>query len=568
MKLLRNSAALLLAAIAPAAAAFEIGKSDNPDRRVTVHGSVQADILFPEEDATIGTEHYKEKVLTNAYANAGLFSKYVDAGLRVEYLQHPLPGYDPDFKGWGIGNFYVNGKYKGFQLTGGDFYEQFGAGLILRTYEDRALGIDNAIRGGRLKVDALKGVRLTVLGGVQRRYWNWDTKSRVYGADIEWDMQRHIHALARHGIVWTLGASWAMKQERYAAEDHINTFHPETDEPVYLNLPERVNAFDVRTHFYKGNFDLLVEAAFKEPDPSTDNNYTFRHGNAVLLSATYSKSGLSAQIQAKRSEDMAFRSQRSVSGISAFINNLPPFAYQHTYSLAAMYPYATQAAPGEWALQGNFAYSFKRRTPLGGRYGTKLRLNMSYIRGINREGSWMTGDKALWGTDGLKTKFFGWGSLYYQDINLQLDKKFSKVFTLNAMYMFQRYNKTVIEGEGGMINAHIAVAEGKFRCSDKVTLRTEVQYLATKQDKGDWLYGLAEVSVLPYVMVGVSDQWNVGGKDGDKTHYYMFNITGNYRNNRLMLGYGRTRAGINCSGGVCRYVPATRGFQIVYNYNF
>ena len=35
-----------------------------------------------------------------------------------------------------------------------------------------------------------------------------------------------------------------------------------------------------------------------------------------------------------------------------------------------------------------------------------------------------------------------------------------------------------------------------------------------------------------------------------------------------MIGYGRTRAGFNCSGGVCRYVPATRGFQISYNYNF
>ena len=265
---------------------------------------------------------------------------------------------------------------------------------------------------------------------------------------------------------------------------------------------------------------------------------------------------------------MSFRSQRSMNGLSAFINNLPPFAYQHTYSLAAMYPYATQAAPGEWALQGNFAYTFKRRTALGGKYGTKLRLNMSYIRGLDREGIWQTGDKSLWGTDGLKTRFFGWGDLYYQDINFQVDKKVSKVFSFNAMYMYQRYNKTVIEGEGGMINAHIAVADAKFRLSSKVTLRTEVQYLATKQDKGDWVYALAEVSILPYLMVSISDQWNCGNPNGERTHYYMGNVTGSFKNHRLMIGYGRTRAGINCSGGVCRYVPATRGFQISYNYNF
>jgi hypothetical protein len=48
----------------------------------------------------------------------------------------------------------------------------------------------------------------------------------------------------------------------------------------------------------------------------------------------------------------------------------------------------------------------------------------------------------------------------------------------------------------------------------------------------------------------------------------MVAVTGNYRSNRLMLSYGRTRAGYNCSGGVCRYVPATRGLSISYNYNF
>ncbi|MDE6288297.1 MAG: hypothetical protein K2M00_05890, partial [Muribaculaceae bacterium] len=41
-----------------------------------------------------------------------------------------------------------------------------------------------------------------------------------------------------------------------------------------------------------------------------------------------------------------------------------------------------------------------------------------------------------------------------------------------------------------------------------------------------------------------------------------------YRSNRLSLSYGRTRAGFNCSGGVCRYVPATHGFQIGYAYTF
>lgn len=562
---LRTTIHALLAATLPlSAAAFDIGTPNNPDRQVSVNGSVQVEAIFPEEENGV---NYSEKLLGNVYANAGLFSKYVDAGLRVEYLDHPMPAFynEAGFKGWGIGNFYATGKYKGFQLTAGDIYEQFGSGLILRTYEDRALGIDNAIRGGRLSIDALKGFHFTLLGGVQRRYWDWSTTSRVYGANVEWQIQDNIKPLADHGVVWTLGASWVQKRERYSeSEDSIQVpqLYPDPrypDEPFCnLNLPQYVNAFDVRTHFFKGNVDVMAEFAWKQPDPTADNNYTFSRGTALLLSATYSRRGVSAQVQAKRSEDMSFRTRRTMTDITSFINYLPPFAYQHTYTLAAMYPYATQYAPGEWALQGNFAFNIKRKT--------KLRLNLSYIRGIKREGDWKKVDDSVYGQDAVKTKFFGTGPLYYQDFNLQLDQKLNRSASINAMYMFQRYNKTVIEGEGGMINAHIAVLEGKFKCSRKVTLRAEVQYLNTRQDKGDWTYGLVEVSVLPYLMFSVSDQWNCG--QGNNDHYYMFNVTGNYRNNRLMLGYGRTREGYNCSGGVCRFVPASRGFQLVYNYNF
>ncbi len=556
----KNSVALLAALLPLAASAIDFGSPKNPDRQVTAHGSIQVDGLVPEKE---GSTTYKEKLLGDAYANVGLFSKYVDAGLRVEYLEHPLPAFysSPGFKGWGIGNFYATGKYKGFQLTAGDIYEQFGTGMILRTYEDRALGIDNAIRGGRLKIDALRGFHFTALGGVQRRYWDWTTNSRVYAADLEWEMQEYIKPLQAHDITWTLGAAWVCKYERYKEHaDSIQTPLPIDGHYQFLNLPQRVNAFDVRTHFYKGNVDVLAEFALKHPDPSADNNYTFSRGTALLLSATYSKRGLSAQLQAKRSEDMSYRTRRTMTDITSFINYLPPFAYQHTYALAAMYPYATQYAPGEWAFQGNFAYSLKRRT--------KLRLNLSYIRGIKREGDWQKTDDSMYGKDAVKTSFFGTGPLYYQDFNLQADHKFNRAFSMNAMYMFQRYNKTAIEGEGGTINAHIAVLEAKGKCSDVVTLRGELQYLATKQDKGDWLYGMIEVSILPYLMVSASDQWNFGNPNGEKDHYYMFTVTGNYRNNRLMLGYGRTREGFNCSGGVCRFMPATRGFQLAYNFNF
>jgi hypothetical protein len=80
---------------------------------VTLHGSVQTNILFPEEDERIGTGSYSDDVLSNTYADLKMLSKYVDAGLRVEYMEQPMPGFENDFKGWGVPNIYVKGKFKG-----------------------------------------------------------------------------------------------------------------------------------------------------------------------------------------------------------------------------------------------------------------------------------------------------------------------------------------------------------------------------------------------------------------------------------------------------------------------
>lgn len=528
------------------------------DNGVALHGSVQADILFPEEDNAINTGSYDKDILFNTYADLNLISKYIDAGVRFEFMKWPMPGYENDFKGWGVPHIYAKGRFKGFELTVGDFYEQFGSGFILRTYQERSLGIDNSLRGGRLKVTALPGVRFTALGGVQRRYWDWDTDSKVYGGDAEIDFQHFIKQLNERGISWTVGASYVLKHE-----SDQDIFVPGTD--FRLNLPKSVSAFDLRSQWRKGNVSILGEFAWKGQDPSFDNDYTYGKGTAVMLSASYSRSGLSAIVQAKRSENMAFRSQRAMSGTSAFLNNMPAFAYLHTYALPALYPYATQAAPGEWAFQGSLAYQFKRGTALGGRYGTKVKINASYIRGLDHEapGELLPGVTA--GTDGSSTSFFGMGQAYYHDVNIQIDKKWSPAVSQTFMYMNQMYNKDVIEGHGGRIKTNAFVLDTKWRIDRRFTLRNELQYLHTQQDEGDWLYGLLELSVAPYLMVTVSDMWNVGVTD---THYYNFGVTGNYGANRLMLSYGRTRAGFNCSGGVCRYVPATRGFQISYAYTF
>jgi hypothetical protein len=536
------------------------------------HGSIQSDILFPQKDETIIPADqydalYDQFALTNTYVDLNVMSKYLDAGTRFEFLKYPLPGYESDFAGWGVPFFYATGKYKKIKLTVGDFYDQFGSGLIFRTYEDRSLGVDNSLRGGRVIVEPYKGIQLKVLGGKQRRYWEHND-SFVWGSDLELNLDQWINKLAASNTYLMLGGSFVSKHEK--TEDITDPTYQ-----YYLNLPEDVGAYDLRVRLQKGDYTFLAEYAGKVNDPSHDNKYIYKEGSALLLSGSYAKSGMSALLQAKRSDNMSFQSRRSEYLIfPSYINRLPAFTSQQTYALATLYPYATQP-DGEWAYQGSFSYNFKRNTALGGKYGTTVKLSASHIRNIEKEyvvdqydPKDATTAFILKGTEGYTSSFFKQGkNLYYQDINLSIDKKITKDFKLNLMYMNQYVDLEVVQDEAaiGVVKANIFVAEGKYQLNKKMTLRSELQYLTTKQHEGDWIAGVIELSLLPYFMFTVSDMYNVGETD---IHYYKGLVSYTYHSHFIQLGYGRTRAGRDCSGGVCRNVPASSGFTLSYNYNF
>ena len=630
----KTAAALILAmgaALNAQAQSFGMNQ-DNEWKKWRITGSVQSDVLVPQDDETIGTEHTDNWALTNSYVQLGAINKYIEAGARLEFTEYPLPGFERDFKGWGVPFYYVKGNYRGFELTGGTYYDQFGSGLILRTYEERSLGIDNSLRGGRLVVDALKGVRLKALAGQQRRYWDTNP-AWIYGADAEINVHDWCPRMMDHGTALTFGASWVTKDEDSEVLSQTNTsFIPLLDDngkpvtepvdpdkpdlgtrPVYtpiitsrdLNLPQRVGAFDVRANLRRGNWNFLGEYAQKGQDPSFDNGYVYRPGRALLLTGSYSKRGMSFLAQAKRSEDMSFRSRRSGTLTSSFINHLPAFTAQQTYALATIYPYATQNVPGEWAFQAEGSYTFKKKTPLGGKYGTTVKASFSHVRSgktdithdkvyydtmgmlydYNAAGAGaplvpdyyylLTNNKpALMGTNGaLPCNFWKMGDdKYYQEITVDLEKKLSKTFKLNLKYLNQHYNKTVVEGEGGMIKANIAIAEGKWNINRRMALRAEAQYLHTNQDQKDWYFGLVEFSLLPHFMFTLSDQYNAHVVDAtgqeNKVHYFQGLVTFTQKAHRLSVGYGKTRAGYNCSGGVCRYVPAQKGLTASYSYNF
>lgn len=518
--------------------------------KLRLSGSLQSDILLPEKDKTTGANTDDGHFLTNTYLDLKATSRYVEAGARLEYLKHPLPGFENDIKGRGLPHFYVKGRYKNAELTLGSFYEQFGSGFIFRTYEERSLGIDNSLQGARLSYRPWDGVAVKILTGRQRRYWKHND-SWLTGGDIEWNIDKWLKVLQKHETYAMIGFSYINKYEK---ENVVMT-----DPTHRLRLPRYVNAFDVRMRVQHRSLNVLAEMAMKTQDPSNDNGYIYRNGYVAMLSGSYSKRGMSLLLQAKRSTNMTLRSSRGMEGTSSFINHLPAFTVEHTYTLPALYPYATRP-DGEWAYQAAGAYTFPKGSMLGGKYGTLVKMNFSHVHSISKS------EDGGRGTDGYGSSFWRWGaSTYYQDIDVQVEKRLGKDTRLNLMYMNQRYNQTVIEGHGGMLNSHIFVTDVKQRLARKTTLRVEGQYLFSKDGDKDWAFALAELSLAPHWMFTLSDLYNLGNTH---VHYYQGFVTYSGGAHRLQLGYGRTRAGFNCSGGVCRYIPATKGMTLSYNYNF
>ena len=547
-----------------------------PKEPVVFHGNVRSDWLVPQNDAVIGTETTHQKLLSNTAAQFSLAYKQWEAGLCYEYQQQPLPGFEKDFTGHGLPYAYLRGRMGRFDVTLGSYYEQFGSGFILRTYEAPTLGIDSHLRGLRLAIDAGAGVQIKAIAGRQRHYWSTNP-ANIFGLDGEWTLPQ-LAFVPQSRII--LGASWVGKHEK---QDNITRIVSRSGEayPLRQQLiqPLWVQSFDVRLAFHQRHFNTLLEYAVKGQDPSFDNGYTYGLGSAWLLSTSYSRRGVSALLQAKRAENMSFRSQRSGSLSPSMLNHLPPFTPQPTYALTTLYPYATQSVPGEWAFQGEFSYALPKRSRLGGRYGTTLKLHASQIfalglKSIASASPFERTNAALMGTDGAQSQgFFAFGQTLYREIGVDLDRRLSRPLHLHLSYLHQVYDKTAIEGKGGNILTHIGIGELRWKVSRDWNIRTELQYLHTLQDQGDWTSALVEISAFHDWMFTLADQYNAHVYSSalhreSAVHYLQGFLTYTAGMHRLQIGYGRTRAGYNCAGGVCRYIPAQRGWTLSYNLTF
>lgn len=543
-----------------------------------IHGNFQIDGQYYREDSSISAVVPEEIGSLSGFGNIIYRKGDFSAGLRYEaYLPAPV-GYPAgaSWEGAGIGYRFARYDTDLLDITVGNFYEQFGNGLILRAWEDRGLGVDYALDGVRINSNPLKGVYLKALYGKQRLRFDDELingPGTVRGADAEIYLNQAFDSLfAGSKSTIIIGGSVVSKYQQ--------------NNNSQIDNPENVSAYSIRGTYINGGFRFNGEWAEIGQNPSFTNSQItnipdtlnpgvglFKGGRGLQIQTGYSTRGFGITAEASSLANMSYQSDRSAGPFDSWINYLPPATVLQTYLLSQFYPYAVQPN-GEIAYRGEVFYTIPKGSQLGGKYGTKINIGYTHIQPPDTT---QLNDLATTRRGVDFSMFEMRDEVYYQELNVQLERRFSSKFKAKLMYQNLVYDNDVLLGAydyqdrpaSGKVFAQIGVFEGLIRLKDRKSLRFEAQAMFTDQHLQDWAALVLEYSIAPHWFFSVLDQWNYGNDDPDERYHFPVVSAGYIKDShRITVNYGRQRAGVFCVGGVCRVVPASNGFSVSITSSF
>ena len=536
------------------------------ENQTTISGFLDYFGQYYNEDEQINAVVPDWNYSNNAFAYLNLNRGDFKAGMRFESYLNPLVGYPVGFDGTGIGFRFVAWEKDGMEVTAGNFYEQFGSGMLLRSFEERTLGLDNALDGLRVRYSPSAGLKFTGIIAKQRAAFN-DGLSNGDGLirafDTELSLNELIGSLKESDLRMSLGGSFVSK---YNDDNQVDS----------LILPKNVGAFSPRIGLNWNNWRANVEYGYKINDPYPVTNpptpafiYNYKNGEAMYIDLGYSTKGFAIDFRARHVDNMIWRSTNAATiPTSQLVGFIAPPTKQHTYNLAStLYPYQSNLF-GEVSYRADVLYKIPKDSPLGGKYGVNV--NASYTTVFAPERRYLSDFNET--RVGYETRLFAASdSAFLQDFNIEVKKKWSKNTTTTFTYynwMFDdRAQLVAVNHE--RIYADIFVLEWAQKLGKKKSIRMEVQGLFTEQDQGDWAFGLIEFTVAPHWSFTVLDQYNYGNSEKEsRFHYALANIAYLRGTHRFSVQYGRQRAGFFCVGGICRAVPASNGLSLSITSSF
>lgn len=572
---------LLILVILNANVFSQTDENNSEKTKFNFFGGFESNSQWYTNDTERGISHPEDPFRSNNYLNFNLNYGKWTAGIQGEaYAPNALLNYNPKFNETNVATWYLNYKSSKLDVTAGYFYEQFGSGLLLRSWEDRSLGINNAIRGGKVTYTPNDYLLFTALYGKHRT--GFDVSSgEIFGFNSDINL---FKLLKVEGADLSTGFSYVGRTEKTDVVDP--------------NFDQLTNAFAGRINFSKNNFYLFTEYNYKSDDAVlynlNINNDFVKPGSALLLNFGYSKKGFGMDVNLRRSENMSFYSDRvpetytetlstSINYNDKILNFVPSLTKQHHFNLANIYVYQAQAQvlidpdtgvtkAGEIGGQIDLFYEFKKESKLGGKYGTKIALNYSNWNNLKA-------DYVLFPPD-YKTEFFGFGKRYFSDFNVEITKKVSKNAVYNFAYINQYYNNRLITGASNVIvKTNIVAVEADYKFTKGKAAKVALEHMWADTDRKNWVAILLEYNLNSKFSVFASDMYNYGYEHNpsiliddvtDPFEIHFYNFGGAYKkgSTRIAINYGRQRGGLVCAGGVCRFVPPSTGLGITLTKSF
>ena len=504
-----------------------------------VSGSLESSSIYyaPDKKISRPEDHFGSNNYIKVDYSSGRFS----AGIQLNAFLPTLVGYEELADGY---KFYLASKYiqwrdDNYEFLVGDIFDQYGNGLIFRSFEDRQLGLNNSLEGVRAGYNFGRYVSIKGMYGRPRLYTEY-SKTWVRGLDLSVSLAEIMKASA---ITFNVEGSY------------VNRFQKLTNLPEDLDwidqafldecgIKPNLNMYSARLNFGWNGLSLRGEYVGKGADVTSLDNLEAQKGWAALGEVGYNYKTFSVMGTFRALSQMRTAIDMFTKGTGNTINYLPALTRQYTYMLANLNPYQV-AINGELGGQIDLCYSLRSKE---NRYKYwNFHANFSTFYTLEKDAT------------------LGNRRLLWRDINVDVERQWNKKWKSTLLYSFQ---------DNLDHQAHIFVGDVTHKFNRKTSLRFEVQYLLSGDDKsewdgihseGDWVAGLVEFSLAPHWSFYVQDMYNIGQS---KTHYYNGGFSYTHNRTRLQLGYGRNRAGYICSGGVCRYSPAYTGVNLVLTSSF
>ena len=548
-------AAAALLGIQSASAQVQVGKGQ-------LSGSLESNNIFYTADDKLETLGLAERPDPAFGSHDFLKLDYslgrFSAGIQIDGYLPGLHGYDVktyqqrDSKLTGFFTKYVQWEDSNYGVRVGDIFEQFGNGLVLRTYEDRALAFNNSLAGARAFYNFNNYVTVKVVAGLPRLY-DVRSKNVVYGGDLSLSLSDIIGW--QNGMI-----SWE--------GSYVGRYQKDLTTMALFGFTENyLNMVSGRVNLDVAGFSLRGEYARKLNDDIYNININAEQGEVVYVDLGYNYKRFSASATFRYFDGMqtSIEVRDQAIGGGNVLNYLPLLTRQYTYMLANLNPYRGCSAQTGHEIGGQVDLYYSLRNPKVRNKYWNFHINASLFNTMDHFTPW--GDKIE-------------GRNAWLDINADVERQWNKKLKTTVLYSHQRWDESLnhfdsIDAE--YCTSDIFVADVTYKFNKKHSLRVEAQYLMSNDYEGDWVAALVEYNIAPMFSVYVSDMWNCEGTEynyypvtdqNELLHYYQVGASFTYGRYRAQLSYGRNRAGYVCSGGVCRFQPAYTGVNLSLTASF